>query len=79
MDAAITLVGRDGTSVSFHPISIRYVEERDRLIIDLSGIDHTLIMELGELELMKLTTASMNAKQALHRRAERVKKSRGIA
>lgn len=77
MDAEITLVGRDGTSVSFHPISIRYVQESDRLLIDISGIDHTLLMSLGELELSKLTKASMDAHHQLHRLSERHKRDRG--
>lgn len=79
MDAEITLVGRDGTNVSFHPISIRYLLERDNLIIDIGGIDHTLILQLGELELSKLTKAAMDGRNTLHKTRERLKRQREVS
>lgn len=79
MEAAITLMGRDGTCTSFHPISIRYLIEKDAVIIDIAGVDHTLLLQLGELELSKLSKAALDGKASLHKRRERQTKDRSIS
>jgi hypothetical protein len=79
VDAEIRLMGRDGTNIGFHPISIRYLLESDQLVIDIAGIDHTLLLSLGELELSKLTKATMDGKIALHKARDRVKRDRSPA